>query len=190
MLDLFLNYLKKDGLTAVLYTHVSEYRDMQCLEVKYVKDNDYFHAKSFSNGIWLSPYINGCECSRIGLMVQDDIDDVCSTTKCESIAELKALQFINNEDLKQMYLNLEQSLKGKISNILKLDQNLIYKCRLVVNPKVGVEIVLISDGLNIGTLVLYDNDSIGVLNVNDSTRDVFDNVVKAIMNRGVKFLIG
>lgn len=154
MLNLLLSLVGQEQPNAILEQRSFSYKDLQGLEVLYIKDGKYHLAQSICTECWIAPKLAELHRRNLYIGQKFSLSEASNIEVFNSLSDIPKSYRLTESKLKKLYLNMESSAETFAYDILRRYIGLIYRIKLCLLPSPCIVVTLARNSNFLGSLLL------------------------------------
>lgn len=181
MHDVILEFLRGENVSAVLSVTSASYRELSCVEYRYIKDGNIYMARVYFTVAWISMSPLGPThqtTSDMGVDSLGTFEDIADIQQYLSVVELKRVPAITSSQLESFYCTLSQQAEEYARKVLAGSDCQIVMSHFSFLPHPHVMVALTSDRTYLGSVSVSVNGNIEVVSCYDSSLHPIINSLK------------
>lgn len=172
---LLISLLKKEKISSIMKSVSASYRDLHCVDVFYVKDGQYYIARSFYTDAWLAPNPIGPLVAEEGYILADSLEDVAYVRSYGvDVARWKRVPSLTDKDVAKIYSAITDRARSFVESTLREYSSLIHTANFTFVPVPMTIVTLAVDGFFLGSISV---DVYGHVSLIHKTNDNLDRLI-------------
>lgn len=167
MEEVLIRLLKKERISSILKTVECHYKDLHCIDIFYIKDGQYYIARSFYTDSWVAMRPVGPDTAQDGNIIMETIEDVATILTFNSAISWKSQASPTVELLKEIYNLIVEQSKQFITDLFAEHATLIHQINFTFTPVPQMIVTLMQNDRFLGAVTVDMLGHVQLLNHTD-----------------------